>query len=79
MKERICNVLSWLAFAYALIVYGLFIDYLINRAGGVGYAFERMDFDEWFVLASPAIVPTLLYIWTGNPRILPWKQTDYDE
>ena len=72
-------MLSWLAFAYALIMFGSFFDYLMNSGYGIGKAFGRMDFHEWLVLASPAIVPTLLYIWTGDPRILPWKRPEQVE
>jgi len=75
VKERFCKVLSSLAFAYALIMFGLFFDYLMNSGYGVGKAFGRMDLHEWFVLASPAIVPTLLYIWTDDPRIPPWRRS----
>lgn len=81
MKEQIGNALAWLALANAGI--------LIAGTALVLTGVTRQDFGElgdgitdivavlvrndiYLTILSPAIW-LLLYIWTGSPRILPWR------
>ena len=74
MKERFFNVLAWTAFSYALVLYGSLLYYALSHPKGVSFAFTWLVLEEVLILTTPAIVPALLYIWTGSPRILPWRK-----
>jgi len=83
MKDRIFIVLSWVAFAHALVVLVGVLDGMNNslpiltREVGRFYSdYVSTVFADEKIIAyavSPAIW-LLSYVATGAPRILPWKK-----
>ena len=76
MKKRLINVLAWAAAVWsALLIVGFGVAILDGRAGPVAVAL--INEPSW--LAPAPAIWTLLYIWTGYLRILPWRQVTNDD
>ena len=76
MKKRLINVLAWAAAVWsAFHIVGFGVAILDGRAGPVAVAL--INEPSW--LAPAPAIWLLLYIWTGDPRILPWKQVTNDD
>ena len=70
MKERLANVLAWGAFFWALNIVFLLASGVISQ--------PHLFFQWPFTWASP-VTWLVLYVLTGSPRILPWKQVTDDD
>ena len=76
MKKRLANVLAW-----AVWLNPLFWIVLIWSEGGPAPGYERqiLFFFTLYTLGSACVIWVGLYILTGSPRILPWKQVSDDD
>ena len=83
MKDRIFIVLSWVAFAHALIVLAGVLDRMNNSlpipTSDVGrfysdYLSTVFSGEEIIAYAASPVIWLLSYVVTGTPRILPWKK-----
>ena len=79
MKDRIFIVLSWVAFAHALIVLDGMNSSLPIPTSEVGrfytdYVSTVFASEEIIAYAASPVIWLLSYVVTGAPRILPWKK-----
>ena len=83
MKDRVFIVLSWIAFAHALIVLAGALDGMNNSlpipTSEVGrfysdYLSTVFAGEEIIAYAASPVIWLLSYVVTGAPRILPWKK-----
>ena len=83
MKDRVFIVLSWIAFAHALIVLAGVLDGMNNSlpipTSEVGrfysdYLSTVFAGEEIIAYAVSPAIWLLSYVVTGTPRILPWKK-----
>lgn len=83
MKDRVFIVLSWIAFAHALIVLAGVLDGMNNSlpipTSEVGrfysdYLSTVFAGEEIIAYAVSPVIWLLSYVATGKPRILPWKK-----
>ena len=83
MKDRVFTVLSWIAFAHALIVLAGVLDgmnnYLPIPTSEVGrfysdYVSTVFAGEEIMAYAASPAIWLLSYVATGDPRILPWRK-----
>ena len=83
MKDRVFIVLSWVAFAHAMVVLAGVLDGMNNflpiptsKVGRLYSDYVSTVFANEEIIAyavSPAIW-LLSYVATGAPRILPWRK-----
>lgn len=83
MKDRVFIVLSWAAFAHALIVVAGVLDGLNSvlpiPTSEVGrfyrdYLSTVFAGEDIIAYAASPVIWLLSYVVTGTPRILPWRQ-----
>ena len=83
MKDRVTIVLSWIAFAHALIVLAGVLDGMYNSlpipTSEVGrfyrdYLSTVFAGEEVIAYAVSPAIWLLSYVVTGSPRILPWRK-----
>ena len=83
MKERIFTLLSWAAFAHALVVLAGVLDGMNNSlpipTSEVGrfysdYISTVFTGEEIIAYAVSPVIWLLSYVATGTPKVLPWRK-----
>ena len=72
MKERFLLAVSWATFAWLLFMCYAFYMMLVVHGESLSQAVIEGDVG-WAILICPAVW-LVLWIVTGSPRILPWRE-----
>ena len=80
MKDKLALVLSWWAFLHVASIAIAVADWQIG-SGAIGNFLEATYFDfflhfleDAFFFNLPLIIWVALYVFTGSPRLLPWRK-----
>ena len=80
MKEKIALVLSWWAFIHIIFVAVMFTSYhfdvtaISNFLYGIYFEVLPYVVEDEFVFNLPLLIWVALYVFTGSPRLLPWRK-----
>ena len=80
MKYGLATVLAWWAFLHATaVISGLIAHETGLRRGHVPLVDDYLNAvsafsGAWLVMGLAPAIWVTLFIWTGSPRILPWRQ-----
>ena len=80
MKYRLATVLAWWAFLHTAAFVGRLVAHETGlRARHVPVVDDYLNAvnafsGAWLVGGLPPAIWVTLFIWTGNPRFLPWKK-----
>lgn len=83
MKEKLALALSWWAFMHIVFVAALFassrfgVTVISNFLYGIYFEAVPYVVEDEFVFNLPLLIWVALYVFTGSPRLLPWRKPSH--